>query len=375
MKWDMMKKNSLQLMLILLVVLTAGLNAKVKPIVPEYLIEPIAKGLGISWGMALLAPDKLLVTQRSGRLLLLDLKNGNRTIISGLPAIYAKGQGGLLDIKLSPQFARQPWLYFTYAKPIDGKGRTTLARAKLNGEHLEQWQDLLVTESASDTSRHFGSRIAFDTNGHVFFSVGDRGYRPNGQDLSTHAGSILRLNLDGSVPPDNPFVGRAKVLAEIYSYGHRNPQGLAFDRKNNRLWAIEHGPRGGDEINLIKAGHNYGWPVVSFGKEYWGPISVGEGTTKAGITAPVKVYIPSIAPSSLLLYSGRAFKAWRGNLLSGALKLTHLNRIELQGDKAILEHRLLGERKQRIRQVIEDQHGYLIISTDNGDIYRLRPAD
>lgn len=367
----MIKKLSRRLILGLIFITTIELSAQS---VPDYIVEPIADGLGIPWGMALFTPNKLLVTQRSGKLSQLNLSTGQRTNISGLPAVYAKGQGGLFDIKKSPDYEQHQWLYFTYAKPVDGKGRTTLARAKLNGLRLVQWQDLLITKSATGTSRHFGSRIAFDTSGHVFFSVGDRGHRPNSQDLTTHAGSILRLNLDGSVPGDNPFVGRANALAEIYSYGHRNPQGLAFDAKNQRLWAIEHGPRGGDEINLIKAANNYGWPVVSFGKEYWGPVAVGEGTVKAGMTPPVKVYIPSIAPSSLLLYSGRAFKAWRGNLLSGALKLTHLNRIELRGEQAIAEHRLLGEREQRIRQVIEDRHGRLLIATDSGQIYRLKPA-
>ena len=341
----------------------------------DYTIELLASDLGIPWGMTLIAPNQLLITERDGQLLQLDLTTGQHRKIAGLPVVYAKGQGGLFDIKTPPDSGHQQWLYFTYAKPVAGQGRTTLARAKLSGHRLIQWQDLLVTKSATSTSRHFGSRIAFDGDGHVFFSVGDRGHRPNGQDLTTHAGSILRLNLDGSVPKDNPLVAHDNSLAAIYSYGHRNPQGLAYDPENQRLWSIEHGPRGGDEINLIKAGHNYGWPVVSFGKEYWGPISVGEGTFKTGMEPPVKVYIPSIAPSSLLLYSGNAFKAWRGNLLSGALKLTHLNRIELDGEIATAEHRLLTELKQRIRHIIEDPQGNLLISTDSGRLYRLTPSN
>ena len=348
---------------------------------PDYVLEQVAEGLGIPWGMVLIGPNTLLVTERSGQLIQLDLTTGQRHNIKGVPQVYAKGQGGLFDIQLGPTSSKtdsntdskQQWLYFTYAKPVAGQGRTTLARAQLRGQSLIQWQDLLVTQSATATNRHFGSRIAFDDKGHVFFSVGDRGHRPNGQDLTTHAGSILRLNLDGTVPQDNPFVTDDKALAAIYSYGHRNPQGLAFDAKNQRLWAIEHGPRGGDEINLIKAGGNYGWPVVSFGKEYWGPLSVGEATFKAGMEPPIKVYTPSIAPSSLLLYSGRAFSAWRGDLLSGALKLTHLNRVVLDGERASSELRLLTELKQRIRQIIEDDQGYLLIATDSGSIYRLKP--
>ncbi len=360
----------------------------------DYELEKVAEGLGIPWGMALIGPNTLLVAERGGQLLQLDLITGQRQRIKGLPPIYAKGQGGLFDIQLGPNATNngsntdsntgsnnssQQWLYFTYAKPVAGQGRTTLARAKLQKGKLTQWQDLLVTESGTNTDRHFGSRIAFDNKGHLFFSVGDRGHRPNGQDLTTHAGSILRLNLDGTVPHDNPFVTNANdksnALPEIYSYGHRNPQGLAYDTKNQRLWAIEHGPRGGDEINLIKSGYNYGWPVVSFGKEYWGPVSVGDGTFKAGMEPPTKVYTPSIAPSSLLVYSGRAFTAWRGNLLSGALKLTHLNRVVLDAERASSEHRLLSELNERIRQVIEDDQGYLLIATDSGSIYRLKPAD
>ncbi len=374
--------KNLPLVLIFLASLIA-IDCQAKPC-SEYELEKVAEGLGIPWGMALLDSNTLLVTERSGTLIQLDLATSKRTNIKGLPPIYAKGQGGLLDIQLGPKTdsgssSKQQWLYITYAKPVDGQGRTTIARALLRGNELVEWQDLLVTQSASDTGRHFGSRIAFDDKGHLYFSIGDRGHRPNGQDLTTHAGSILRLNLDGSVPEDNPFVSgtnksNENALPEIYSYGHRNPQGLAYDTKYQRLWSIEHGPRGGDEINLIKAGGNYGWPEVSFGKEYWGPISVGEGTFKEGMEPPTKVYTPSIAPSSLLVYSGLAFTKWQGNLLSGALKLTHLNRVELDGERATSEERMLTELNERIRQIIEDEHGYLLISTDSGSIYRLKPC-
>ena len=212
-----------------------------------------------------------------------------------------------MDVALLPNYKTTGWLYFTYVKEIEGEGATVLARAKLNKNKFYSWQELLVTSSRSDTSHHFGSRIAFDNNGHVFFGIGDRGERPNAQDISNHAGSILRLNLDGSIPHDNPFVNTKNALPEIWSYGHRNPQGLTYDIKTNRLWEIEHGPRGGDEINLIIKGANYGWPVISYGKEYWGPLAVGEGTHRKGMEQPVKVYIPSIAPGSLLMYSGNAF--------------------------------------------------------------------
>ena len=277
-----------------------------------------------------------------------------------------------------PQFgySQGGWIYFTYSKELQGKGVTTLARARLNGKRLVAFQDMLITRSASTTGRHFGSRITFDGTGHLFFSVGDRGVRPNGQDLSTHAGSILRLTLDGSVPENNPFVQQRNALPEIWSYGHRNPQGIFYDRKQRRLWSIEHGPRGGDEINLILPGRNYGWPVISYGKEYWGPVQVGEGTEKEGMEQPVKFYVPSIAPGSLIVYSGKAFPAWKGNLFAGALKLTHLNRVEIDSSgRAVAEERLLEGLGERIRALVESPQGWLYFSTDSGRIFRLRPLE
>ena len=333
--------------------------------------QVLADKLIIPWGMTLIDEHQLLVGQRDGNVYLVRLETGQKTKISGLPDVLVHGQGGLLDIQRAPNYRANQWIYFTYVKPVDGKGATTLARAKLKGSTLSEWQDLLVTNSRTKTGRHFGSRIAFDQRGHVFFSVGDRGVRSTGQDLTTHAGKILRVTLDGSVPTDNPFVSQAGVLPEIYSYGHRNPQGLAYDDKSQRLWAIEHGPRGGDEINLIKPGANYGWAVTSHGKEYWGPIAVGESKTKAGVEPPKKVYIPSIAPSSLVIYQGQEFKHWQGDLLAGALKLMHINHVALNGEKIAQETRLLENNKQRIRNLIVDGKGRLLVATDDGKIIRL----
>lgn len=350
------------------------------PILPqsegmEFLVEEIASGLGIPWGMAFLNATQMLVTERAGRISRLDLATGARTPVQGVPAVRAQGQGGMLDVAVPPDFVPGDWIYFTYVKDQDGEGVTVLARARLSADRLVNWQDLLVTRSATDTDRHFGSRIAFDEEGHVFFGVGDRGVRSNAQDLGNHAGTVLRLWRDGRVPADNPFVNRPGALPEIWSYGHRNPQGLLYDRGNRRLWLIEHGPRGGDEINLVLPGRNYGWPVISHGREYWGPIAVGEGTEKEGMEQPVKVYTPSIAPGSLLLYSGKAFPAWQGNLFAGALKLRHLNRVVLdpQG-RAVAEERLLGERNERIRALVESPQGWICLSTDSGRILRIRPV-
>ncbi|WP_443147285.1 PQQ-dependent sugar dehydrogenase [Photobacterium sp. MCCC 1A19761] len=341
-------------------------------------VTKVTGGLGSPWGMAWIAPGQLIITQRPGTAIKLDLNTGQQSQISGLPEVADRGQGGLLDVAISPNslsIGHQPCLYFTYSKPTQAGAVTALARARLTQNSLTNWQDLLVTDSATSTSRHFGSRIAFDQQGHVFFSVGDRGERPNGQDLTTHAGSILRLYLDGSVPGSNPFVNQAPAHPEIWSYGHRNPQGLAYDPEHQRLWAIEHGPRGGDEINLILKGRNYGWPVTSHGKEYWGPLDVGEAEEKPGIESPRTVYVPSIAPGSLLLYTGDAFPKWRGNLFAGALKLQHINRIAVSDEGNTQEtERLVGALNERIRALLQSPEGWIYFATDSGNLYRLAPA-
>lgn len=341
-------------------------------------LEKVAQGLGIPWGLAFLSPSKLLVTERDGsiRLLILnsDLKLSDNIKLLNSPQVMANGQGGMLDVAIPRNYQSSGWIYFTYVKEIDEQGSTVLARAKLNNNSFTQWQELLVSKSRTSTSYHFGSRIAFDNQGHVYFGIGDRGERPNAQDLTNHAGSIIRLNLDGSIPKDNPFVKHKAALPEIWSYGHRNPQGLSYDYQNKRLWEIEHGPRGGDEINLIQAGKNYGWPLISYGKEYWGPIAVGEGTHRKGMQQPAKVYIPSIAPGSLIVYSGDAFPKWKDNLFAGALKLHHINRIVLNSKgEAVKEERLLESLNERIRALTQSPDGWLYFSTDKGNIYRLRP--
>ena len=240
--------------------------------------------------------------------------------------------------------------------------------AKLNESltALKEWQTLLITKSASDEGRHFGSRLAF-MGDYVFFGVGDRGNRDNGQDLSTHAGSILRLHRDGRVPEDNPFVDQKRALPEIWSYGHRNPQGLAV--RNGQLWESEHGPRGGDELNKIEKGANYGWPEVSLGKEYWGPLSVGE-ESKPGMIDPVKAYIPSIAPSSLIAVKSNRY-GWAGDFLLGALKLQHLNRLVMRGDQVVEEKRYFEDQGERIRDVLEDSKGRIWVITDSGKLQQL----
>jgi len=343
------------------------------------IVELLKEGLGIPWGMTFVSPDELLFTERSGAVKVLNLRNKKLTNLSNVPRVLAEGQGGMLDVALSPNYKNDQWIYFTYVKDIDGEGATTLvraklARAKLKNYSLNSWQELLVTDSTTDTSQHYGSRIAFDESGHVYFGIGDRGVRPNSQNLTNHSGAIIRLNLDGSIPKDNPFVGNINALDEIWSYGHRNPQGLVYAKYNKRLWEIEHGPRGGDEINRIEKGKNYGWPVISYGKEYWAPMAVGEGTHKAGMEQPVKVYVPSIAPGSLMMYSGNAFPQWKNNLFSGALKLRHINRVVLSDSgEAIHEERLFEDLDERIRALTQSDEGFIYFSTDSGKIYKVSP--
>jgi len=340
----------------------------------NYQVELVTENLQVTWGMAFLSKDKLLFTQRNGKVGLFNIKNQQVSWIKNVPAVYHNGQAGLLDVAISPDYQKTGWIYFTYSKKLADKSATVLAKAKLQGNKLQHWQDILISQSKEDTNYHYGSRIAFDSIGHVFFTIGDRGNRPNAQNLKNHAGSTLRLNLDGSTPDDNPFVNQSNVLPEIWAYGQRNPQGLVYDKQKNRLWSIEHGPRGGDEINLLEAGKNYGWPVISYGKEYWGPVDVGEGTHKKGMLQPVKYYVPSIAPSSLMLYSGKAFPQWQGNLFAGALKLKHLNRVVINDNaKAIAEERLLETLEERIRCVIESPEGVIYLSTDSGKILRMTP--
>ncbi len=338
-------------------------------------VEQIAAGLDVPWGMVFLSADEILFTERSGGLGIVSVKTGKVTKIQGMPSVMTGGQGGLLDVAVPPDYKVGDWVYFTYVKKVDGQGVTALARTKIKNGKTTAWRDVLVSLSGSDEQHHYGSRIAFDDKGHVFFTIGDRGDRSSAQDLTIHNGSILRVNRNGSVPDTNPFNGNKNALAEIWSYGHRNPQGIVFDRKNDRLWAIEHGPRGGDEINFVLPGRNYGWPIISYGKEYWGPIKVGEGSHKEGMEQPKKVYTPSIAPGSLLLYQGNVFPGWQGDLFAGALKLTHINRVTVDAaGKLIAEERLLDDFDERIRALLEGPEGFIYFSTDSGKIFRLKPV-
>ncbi|GAA6151136.1 PQQ-dependent sugar dehydrogenase [Pseudoteredinibacter isoporae] len=339
----------------------------------EFQVKEVAKDLNRPWGMSFINGYEALITEKGGTVKRLDLRTGRQSDVSGLPDdIYVYGQGGLLDVNLH----KNGYAYFTYSKrseQAEMHGRTALARAKLDGNRLLGWEDLLVTESDTDTGRHYGSRVVFDGNGAVYFGVGDRAKRQPAQDNSNHIGTVLRVDLQGKALAGNPFYGDKNIKPEIYSFGHRNPQGLAFDA-DGQLWEIEHGPRGGDEINKIEFGKNYGWPVVSFGKEYREDKMVGEATHKDGMLDAAKVFVPSIAPSSLMIYSGKVFPEWRGDFFAGALAQTHVNRLRLGEDGSLHEQeRLLDDAGERIRDVKEGPEGFIYLLTDSGKVLQISP--
>ncbi|EPZ2421566.1 PQQ-dependent sugar dehydrogenase [Vibrio vulnificus] len=337
----------------------------------ELKLKKIASGYQIPWGIEFIDSANAVITEKNGRISLLDVTQGQKTPLYQVTNVDDSGQGGLLDVALSPITRQQ--LYFTFSKEVDTGTTVVLATARLQNKVFSDWQELFVADAASTTGRHFGSRIAFDDNNHLYVSIGDRGVRDNGQDPSNHAATILRLTLDGKIPNDNPFIDNSEVKKEIWSFGHRNPQGLFFDGKTQRLWSVEHGPRGGDEINLIQAAKNYGWAKTSHGKEYWGPIRVGEADTLPGIEAPKWVYIPSIAPSSLMLYRGERYPSLNGKLLIGALKLTHINVVSIENGQLKETDRLFEKLNERVRDITLSPDDYLYFTTDNGNIYQVLP--
>lgn len=346
----------------MLVFQSEGMNLKV---------EEIGRVDGIPWGMTLIGDDDVLVSLRDGRFLLLNLQDASRKEFL-LDNVFSKGECGLMDVKKSPDFKNTSRVYFTYAKNIDGNGFTTLSTARILDGSIVEISDLFTTShTPTDDGRHCGSRIAFDGSGHLFLTTGDRGNREYSQQLDNHAGKVLRLMLDGSLPEDNPFIGVKDSLPEIWTYGHRNPQGIYFDNETERLWINEHGPLGGDEVNILSKGGNYGWPVVTHGREYHGP-KIGEGFEKEGVIGPYQFWSPSIAPSSIMVYRGDAFKAWEGNLLSTALRGRYISRLVTDSSGRILfEEEIMGDLKERLRYLILDYDGNLIVSTDAGELLKI----
>jgi aldose sugar dehydrogenase len=343
-------------------------------------VETFAKGLVYPWGLAFLPDGRLIVTERPGRLRLIGKDGKLSPPVHGVPHVQAAGQGGLLDVALSPDFATSKLIFLSYAEPREGGGSgTTVARAKLeaNGEsqRLDDVNVIFRQQPEAVGGVHFGSRLVFARDGNLFVTLGERGQRDKAQDLGTHYGKVVRIRPDGSVPPDNPFVKQNGARPEIWSYGHRNMQGAALHPVTGKLWTVEHGARGGDEINIPLAGKNYGWPVITYGRDYTG-LKIGEGTAKAGLEQPVYYWDPSIAPSGMAFYTGDRFPEWKGSLFVGALRGQALHRLVLDGDKVVGEEVMLADVGERIRTVLAGPDGALWLLTDSpqGRVLRVVPA-
>ena len=340
-------------------------------------VVEIVKGLEHPWSLAFLPEGDLLVTERPGRLRLVRDGRLLPVPVANLPPVAAQGQGGLLDVILHPNFAENRWVYWSYAGAGDGGIGTEVARGRLIEDRLEDVEVLFVMQPKSGGGRHFGSRLVFDRQGYLYITLGDRGERDRAQQGDDHAGSVIRLHADGSVPEDNPFVGREGWLPEIYSFGHRNLQGAALHPDTGILWTHEHGPQGGDEVNIIRAEINYGWPVITYGANYVTGTQIGEGTHKPGMAQPIHYWVPSIAPSGMDFYTGDKFPQWQGDLLVGALKDRMLVRLTLDGEKVVGEERFLKNVLGRIRAVQQGPDGfvYLLTDEDDGVLVRLEPVE
>ena len=347
-------------------------------------VETVATGLTNPWALAFLPDGRLLVTERPGRMRIVGssakvLDGKLSPALAGVPKVFASGLGGLHDVVLDRRYGENHTIYFCYAEPVDGGARTALARARLVDESTPRLEDVKVIfrqDGPLSSGNHFGCRIAQTGDDNLFLTTGDHfSGRDQAQNLANHLGKLIRIRPDGSVPPDNPFVGRPGAKPEIWSYGHRNPQGLALNPATGKLWEHEHGPRGGDEINIIEKGKNYGWPVIGFGIDYNGA-RIHESTHKDGMEQPIWYWVPSIAPSGMAFSPGSMIPAWRGNLFVGALAGQALVRLELDGEKVVKEERLLQQLRTRIRDVRQGPDGALWLATDspNGRILRVAPA-
>ncbi len=324
------------------------------------------------WGMAFLPDGAVLITERGGELI--HFKNGKKTTISNIPAVYVRGQGGFLDIELHPDYAKNGWIYFSCssAEGNERGGNTAIFRAKIEGNQLVE-QELLY-KAVPNTTRgvHFGSRLEFDNQGHLYFSIGDRGNRDvNPQDITRDGGKIYRIHDDGRIPTDNPFIGESGAKTAIYSYGHRNPQGMTKHPETGQIWTHEHGPRGGDEINSIEKGKNYGWPVITYGINYTGT-KITDKTAKPGMEQPIYQWTPSIAPSGMTFVSSEKYPDWKGNLLVGSLAFQYLERLEIKNDQVVYREKLL-DGMGRVRNVRQAPDGFIYVSIEGKGIYRLEP--
>ncbi|MEQ9490447.1 MAG: PQQ-dependent sugar dehydrogenase [Alphaproteobacteria bacterium] len=340
-------------------------------------LTPVTDRLEYPWGMAFLPDGNLLITERGGSLRVVQMNGDVSGEISGVPVVAAAGQGGLLDVALDPDFTEKKYIYLSFSEPGPGGAGTSVARGHLNLEAMQLTDVEVIFRQTpkTGTSRHFGSRLIFARDGTLFITTGDRGERDRVQDFSINRGQIIRINPDGTIPPDNPFVGKEGYRPEVWSLGHRNPQGAALHPETGDLWTVEHGARGGDEINIPRAGRNYGWPVISYGTHYSGG-SIGIGTSAPGYEQPVYYWDPSIAPSGMTFYSGNVFPAWTGSVFVGALKDRLLSRLELDGDTVVAEEQFMHELGERIRAIQEGPDGFIYLLTDDdpGQLIRVEPA-
>ena len=338
--------------------------------------ETYAEGLQHPWGMAFLPDGRMLVTERPGRLRIVARDGSLSEPLTGVPEVLARGQGGLLDVAIDPNFATNRMVYLSFSEPgADNTAGTAVAKGRLGAAGLENVQVIWSQQPKVRSNQHYGSRLVFHTDGTLFITTGDRGnQRPLVQDLNATIGKVIRINTDGSIPRDNPFVGRTGVRSEIWSYGHRNIQGATLG-PDGVLWTTEHGPRGGDELNRTEAGKNFGWPVITYGEEYQGG-AIGEGTAKAGMEQPVWYWTPVIAASGLTFYTGDAIPGWKGSLLAGSLAPGGLVRLELHNGRVVKEERYLVEMKERFRAVQQGPDGFVYVLTDQtaGRVLRITPA-
>jgi aldose sugar dehydrogenase len=347
----------------------ASLNGAVR-------VEAVAKGLERPWALAFLPDGRILVTERPGRLRIVERDGRVSQPLDGVPQVLARGQGGLLDIALDPRFAENRFVYLSYAEPGEANtAGTAVARGRLAEGKLDDVRVIYRQQPKVEGGIHFGSRLIFARDSTLFVTQGDRGYRERAQDLSSGLGKIVRINSDGSVSKDNPFVGRSGARPEIWSYGHRNVQSAAFHPETGQLWTVEHGARGGDELNHPEAGKNYGWPVITYGVDYSGA-KIGEGTAKPGMEQPVYYWDPVIAPSGMTFYTGAAFPDWKGSILIGSLTPGLLVRLTLKEGQVAREERYLGDLRERIRDVRQGPDGliYLVSDSRDGRLLRVRPA-
>jgi glucose/arabinose dehydrogenase len=362
----------------LLVSGTRGQNTSFQSSAGQLDVQTFASGLVHPWALAFLPDGKVLVTERPGRMRIVSAEGQLSTPLKGVPDVWASGQGGLLDVVTDQNFAQNRIIFFCYSERTSGGGRTAVARAKLNdgGGRLDETRVIFRQEGPLSSGNHYGCRIAQASDGNLFVTLGEHfSHRDEAQNLANHLGKLIRITPDGSAPADNPFVGRDGARPEIWSYGHRNEQGLAINSANGDVWEIEHGPRGGDEVNVIGKGKNYGWPVIGFGIDYSGA-KIHESSAKDGMEQPAKYWVPSIAPSGATLYTGKLFPKWNGSLFTGALAGKMLVRLTLNGHAVTGEERLLQNLYERIRDVRQGPDGALWLLTDNsaGRILRVTPA-